>query len=610
MVNTIYKSKYADELQSNLYKKFPSTHYLSNPKTVDHVMQWSTLFKRNLHKFALDYYGFNLHFYQTVVLYFMGICNLLVIIACRAAAKSFIVSMYAVCYCGTHPYGQVVLTSKTKQQAKLMVTQKIKNELMGRSVALKNEISNIRINQAEVVVEFHNHAMITVIIANDNGRGARSNVAVREEFRQISENIEDSVIKPFQVIRQAPYMNEEPYKNMEELKERPVDIYISSSWLDNGHWMWKVVDSAKDGMFEGNNAFLFAFDLSIPLAFNIKTREQLIDEKKTIDSLTWRIEFKNERVKENESAYFTYKMLMDNKVLKKPFYPLMTNQIKKKSYNVLARQEGEIRIVSCDMAFVAKKGNDNSVFSCIRALPEIKTSTKNGRNIETHKGYRRQVSYMEHRPGGDLLKQALRIRQLYEDFDADYIVLDTRNNGLGVFEYLNRAMYDEERDVEYKPLTCMNNEEMATRIQVEGAEPVIFAVNASEKLNSKIATNFRKVLVEHQIEFLVDLSIAKDEILPRYKKENLEDDVSTEVYLENPFLETQLLITETAELVYEKKPQTDRIVVHEQGAKTKDRYTSVSYGSYFIYLMEQDILFNEDEDDLYKYKPCASCVTF
>ena len=86
MVNTIYKSKYADELQSNLYKKFPSTHYLSNPKTVDHVMQWSTLFKRNLHKFALDYYGFNLHFYQTVVLYFMGICNLLVIIACRAAA--------------------------------------------------------------------------------------------------------------------------------------------------------------------------------------------------------------------------------------------------------------------------------------------------------------------------------------------------------------------------------------------------------------------------------------------------------------------------------------------------------------------------------------------
>lgn len=48
------------------------------------------------------------------------------------------------------------------------------------------------------------------------------------------------------------------------------------------------------------------------------------------------------------------------------------------------------------------------------------------------------------------------------------------------------------------------------------------------------------------------MSIAKDEILPRYKKENLEDDVSTEVYLENPFLETQLLITETAELVYEK----------------------------------------------------------
>ena len=48
-------SKYADDNQKVLYKKFPSTHYLSNPKNVDNLYLWSTFFRRNLHRVAIDY---------------------------------------------------------------------------------------------------------------------------------------------------------------------------------------------------------------------------------------------------------------------------------------------------------------------------------------------------------------------------------------------------------------------------------------------------------------------------------------------------------------------------------------------------------------------------
>ena len=601
--------KYADEIQANVYKNFPSTHILSNSKTVDNIMQWTTFFRRNLNRYAKDYYGFKLHFYQDIILYFLGICQLLVIIACRAAAKSFIIAMFAVCYCGTHPNGEVVLTAKRKKQAREMVTKKIQNELMSRSVNLRNEIKEIKDNQGEICVIFYNNARITVIIANDDSRGARSNVAVREEFRQIAESVENGVIKQFQIIRQTPYLSLDFYKNIEILKEQPVDIYISSSWLDNGHWMWKIVDNAYDCMMKGENKYLFAFDLAIPLAFNIKTKEQLLSDKRLTDSLSWRIEYENERVKENETAFFTYKMLMDNRRLKKPFYPLMKNQIQPKQINSLHKQTGEIRIVSCDMAFITRKGNDNSVFSCIRALPETKIT--NGRVVE--KGYRRQVCYLEHKQGGDLFKQARRIRQIYEDFNADYIVLDVRNGGLSILEHLQRCMYDEERDVEYNPITCMNDEGLSNRIQIEGAEPVIFAVAASEKLNDAIARNFRIALMANKIDFLIDLTQAKEEIIPKIYKsfgklENI--DASVEFYIENPFLETQLLITETAELVYEKKIATDRIVIHEQGGKTKDRYTSVSYGSYFIDLLEKDNLTDNNEDDIFTYQPCTSSIDF
>ena len=80
--------EFADENQKNLYKKFPSTHYLSNPNNVDHVLLWSTLFRRNLHLLARDYLGIKLHMYQAIILYFMGVSQLIAIIASRAAAKT------------------------------------------------------------------------------------------------------------------------------------------------------------------------------------------------------------------------------------------------------------------------------------------------------------------------------------------------------------------------------------------------------------------------------------------------------------------------------------------------------------------------------------------
>ena len=58
--------QYADENQLELYKKFPSTHYLSNQDNVLHVLAWSTFFKRNLHRFVIDYLKIPLFEYQTM----------------------------------------------------------------------------------------------------------------------------------------------------------------------------------------------------------------------------------------------------------------------------------------------------------------------------------------------------------------------------------------------------------------------------------------------------------------------------------------------------------------------------------------------------------------
>jgi hypothetical protein len=106
-----YKNRNADERQSELYKKFPTNSFLGNERNVDHVLRWNTFFRRNLHRLAIDYLGINLYMYQVVILYLMGVCNFIVIIACRAAAKSFIIALYACCRCIVYPHSRIVLSS-------------------------------------------------------------------------------------------------------------------------------------------------------------------------------------------------------------------------------------------------------------------------------------------------------------------------------------------------------------------------------------------------------------------------------------------------------------------------------------------------------------------
>lgn len=156
-------------------------------------------------------------------------------------------------------------------------------------------------------------------------------------------------------------------------------------------------------------------------------------------------------------------------------------------------------------------------------------------------------------------------------------------------------MYDEARGVEYSPLSCMNDDSIANRIKAEGAIPCIYCVNASQKLNSDIALDFRRVLETNKIDLLCSFEYASEEILPNIKEYCETEFADTQIFYEKPFLETQALISETTNLVYEKKADTGVIVIREQGVNRKDRYTSVSYGSYFASLLEKDLIsHNED----------------
>lgn len=584
--------KIMDERQKHVHENFSPNSKLSDPVFVRKFMEWVTFWRRNPSRFVQRYFGITLYLYQHIILFLMDIYPSICIVAARSAAKSFIIAVYACKEAILRPGSRIIVASATKKQARLIVSEKIVKEILPRSELLREEIQGVKDNQNDIEVKFNNGSSIVVLVANESARGYRATIFIYEEFRMIVKNIIDTVLSPTLYQRQIPFRIKFP-DEYRELKEEPKEIYISSSWYKS-HWMWDYMKLVTRDMLNKNTSILIAMDYSIAMKHEIKTRDFLVKERKKLDRVAWMIEYENQMVAENAHAYFTYEMLNKNRVLKRPFYPRKNDDVVSKVRQKIAmpKQPGEIRVISCDIAAEGGDRNDNSVFSCIRALPEsqeYKVSDVTGDHVEIKQGYRRQIVYLEPQKELETIKQAIRIKQLFTDFDADYCVLDTRNMGVSIYDALAKVLYDVDRNVEYEPWTCVNDEKMRSRIVIAGQKEVVYSVKASLELNSKIAVSMRDGLNNHMIELLVNNQEGIEELQHIYP-EYATADVDTQVFYERPFLETVALINEMIGLEYTIQNQTNLIRIEEKSGARKDRYTSVSYGNYFISLLETDLL--------------------
>lgn len=596
-----------DEYQKIVYKKFPAHSWLSNKNNFERIIDYVTFYRRNIPVFVEHYLKIPLHWYQIIWLYLLNMYISVVIIAGRASAKSFVIAIFSCAKCILYPNTKVVIASGSKKQASLIVKEKIQKELMPKSENLRREIETIKTSTNDIEVVFRNGSSIVVVVGGEGALGYRSTVLIFEEFKRIPKYIVDKVLKPFQMTRPSQFRTNEEcekygvkYKENDEFLEEAVNIYISSA-APTSHWMGKLLKDTVSSKYGDNSACMLATDYSIALKHAIKTRAQLIEAKRSTDPITWREEYENEMLREGANSYFTYGLLTKNQTNKKAFYPRRYEDVRNKHKNPysIPKQPGEIRILTCDMAFIERSNkNDNSCFTCIRALPESMTYTSeniDGKVVEVKNGYRRIVPYIEANPGSDVDKQAIRIKQLYYDFEADYCILDTRNGGILTYDRLAKILYDESRDCEYPAWRCMNDKDIAKRVNVAAAVENVFTINASQKLNNDIAIALRGTLESHMIDLLVNLDEAKDILESHIPEYTSTPDVDVAVFYERPYLETQALINEMMSLEYTRNEQTGIITLFETGSNTKDRYVSLAYGNYFIGLLEQDLVGDTSE---------------
>lgn len=555
---------------ANIFMK-SNNRQIAKPKSerlMEGVDVWCSFYRANPHRFVKDYLGVELKLFQQILLYIMMHFHFFTYIAARGQGKTYLTAIFCVTRAILFPKTKIIAASGQKSQAKEIIG-KIK-ELMADSPLLAREISDLREGSNEPRVDFHNGSWIRIVAANDGARGARSNLLIVDEYRLVSSDIIDSVLKKFQISpRQPAFLNKPEYKDNKKYKERNKQIFLSSAWY-KAHESWDRVVSYKDSMLEGKLYFTCAIPYQISIKEGLLNEEEVADDmaEKNFNEVKFQMEMEAMFWGTNLNSYFKYEELQKNRKLNKVYYPLETRDLlNDKTLKIPKKEAGEKRVVSADIATMAGAENDASVYTVARCIP-------------TSDGFERQLVYIESLEGAHTNTQANRIRQLYHDFDCDYIVLDTQNAGIGVFDQLTEHAVDPIRGTEYTPMTCMNDDRLAERCVYPNSPKVIYSVRASGQLNSEIASMFKDTLRKGKFKFPIHEDESKDILNRLAGFDKLEGE--SQIQFKLPYVQTTLMITEILNLESEVNMNTGQIKITETKGARKDKYSSVSYLNYFV----------------------------
>lgn len=297
---------------------------------------------------------------------------------------------------------------------------------------------------------------------------------------------------------------------------------------------------------------------------------------------------------ESANAFFSYQTVDTVRKLVKPIYPrpyyaLLGEQ----KFKPPVKQNGEIRILSMDVATSGGNKNDASSICLTQLIPL------------SNRQYQRNVLYLETMDGGHGQTQAIRLKQLYDDLDADYVVIDTNGVGLTVFDQLVQDLYDEERNLTYESWSCINDEKMADRSKDPARNKIIYSIKATQKMNSDMAVLLRDHMKRGKIRFLIHETEGNEFLnsLRGFQKLSPED----QFLLQAPYYQTTAFCNETINLDYEVT--NGNIRVREASSARKDRYSSVAYANYIASEIERDML-KQDNFDYLSAPTCVGVLSF
>ena len=544
------------------------------------VGKWTSFYRENPHRLAIDYLGMKwLKPFQQALILMCFKYTYVMIIASRGMGKSLIAALVCVLKCILYPGIKICIASGKRGQS-VNVINKIVQDFVGSSENLKNEISDYKVSMYFAEINFKNGSNIKVVTASDSARSTRANFILADEFVQIKKNILDKVIRKFKAGQRTPGFFLKP-KYKDYPKEPNTELYLSSAYYKY-HYSFAKFKSFFKSMIKGDNYCVMGFPYQLPVSEGYYPIEQIRDEmlEDDWDSIGWSMEMDSLFFGESENAFYSFDELDNARKLITPIYPKgYYNLLNDSSFKYKAKKNGEIRILSVDIATQGGSRRDATCFAVLRLIPYGKNQ------------FLRNLVYITTAEGGHTFNQAIKARRLFYDLDCDYIVVDSQGVGIGVFDNLVQEQTDDTRNIVYPAWSCINDENMASRCKNPDAPKLIYSIKASMQFNSDCAVSLRDSIRQGKFRLLIHENDA-NENLNRLKNWHTLV-VENQVSFQEPFYQTTALINEMVNLSFEIV--NGKIRVNNQGGIRKDRFSAISYANLVANELEREQRIFQDE---------------
>lgn len=532
-------------------------------------------YRKNPQRFAKEYLNLNLKLFQQVLLFLMVRCTGFCWIAARGLGKSFLTAVFCVTTCILYPGSKVCIACKVRNQSINILDEKIMKEIYPNSPLLQSEIKKVDINNQRAEIIFKNGSYIKVVTAADSSRGSRATILVCDEYRLLSKDVIDLILKKFlNIVRHPGYLDKPKYAH---LAERNKEFYLSSAWFQN-HWSYEKCKDYFVNMIDSTRKYYcVSFPYQTSIMSGLLLKEAVEDEmsESSFSDLTFAMENECKWLGATEGGLFQFDDINKMRVIEKAFYApnisLATSNI-----DIPKKKNGEKRVLTADIALMSSRKNDNDATSIFL---NCMIPNKSGR-------YTSNFVYSENIEGMSAQDQALKLRRYFDYFDCDYLGIDARSVGIPIIDLLMRDVYDPETGETYSAISCCNNPEIAMRCPDKTAKKVIWAIMGSAQFNSDVAIGLRSGFQQGRIHLLQSEYSCEDELRKIYKNYD-KMTPSERAALQMPYINTGLAVNELVNLGYETVNNVIR--VKEKSGCRKDRYSSLSYNYYIAQQVERNV---------------------
>ena len=584
-----------------LRKKFMENHLRMGADSGSHVdsvkeeniIEWITLFRRNWHIFVDMVLQIKLKPFQMLMIYLMGVSDVFFAICSRGLSKSFIVSLAAIVKMLLFPYSEIIITASTIPQANVLVEKKIRDELIKKlspyllHLYEKEYLVITKSDDGYKITCTLNGSTLEVLPALDSSRGRRATFLIYEECRLIKKSMIDSVFSPMAHPRQAKYLSNPVYANDKRWLEECQSIYITSARYKY-EYFWNTFKETFTGYFYDKRTHynIFAGDIFMSIDNGLKTWGDYRKSKKMLGEYDNKMENLNEMIGENEDAFFTIKSFKQNQIIQRCFRPPTDMDIYlNHDMGNLPKEDTEIRLVISDYAFantVSSQKNDNTIIMCMSLHWK-------GNRFERH------VDYIEGYPAGDSLGAADRAREIFWDYQADYLIPDIRSGGEALYNKMTMELENPNHGVLWDKRGLTVSDELELHVVPEGklqdlrnrtvdknAVPCIIPITGSTTLNSTMWIELRKQLDNGNIKFLVPMQTYQESLEDNGDIFGMTSEEVANALL--PYAQVDLLVNEAVNLKAEIKDGGVKLSEPKNGFK--DRAVCLSYGNYIASKIE------------------------